>query len=390
MQELHLRTKIVFGENGIENLIQELKKKKVNSLLLVFAGGGLLKTPLFENIQKAFKDNNIEFKMYTGVNPNPLNKEVNEAVAIGMEFKPQMVISVGGGSNHDASKIIAMALSNNWKDCTDYVLGKVAPKVDPLPLATVATAVGTGSENNNISVITIDEDHFKATTAHPTSFPEFSIFDPTLTYSVSPWQTAAGGFDIFAHLAENYFVQKDFDFTHNIIVALMKTAIKSTRESMKNPKDFAARANMMMSAAYGLNTITEFQHTDGSWNTHWFGHAISGLWNATHGAALALTLPVYLEWCSKNVKGYGDKVALLGQEVFEVSTVEETIKEIKALIKELGLPQKYSDLQEVKEVTEENIDWLVKHFIKDKGEVSGSWEQIKEKDVREIFNMIER
>lgn len=390
MQELHLQTKIIFGENGIQNLIDELKKKSINSLLLVFAGGGLLKTPLFNDIQKAFNDNNIEFKMYTGVNPNPLNTEINEAVEIGMSFNPQMVVSVGGGSNHDASKVIAMAISNKFADCTNFVLGKEEAKVDPLPLVTIATAVGTGSENNNISVITLKEDHFKATTSHPKSFPEFSIFDPTLTFTVPEWQTACGGFDAFVHLSENFFAQDSLDFTQNIIVALMKTTIKATKETLKDLTNFKARANMMMSAAYALNTLTGFQQNGASWNPHWLGHAISGKWNATHGAALALVLPVYLEYCANNVDGFKEKVQELGKEVFNVSTAEETIASLKELIKELKLPTKYSDLREVETVTDEDIEWLTNHFIKDKGDVSGEWEKIERKDVQAILNMIER
>lgn len=164
-----------------------------------------------------------------------------------------------------------------------------------IPVFSIITIAATGSENNNGSVITNAKTYDKWGVGNQNR-PIVCFEDPTYTFSVSKWQTASGSFDIFSHLLEQYYdVNTHFTWTKQFINANIKTLLKFVPIISKNPNDYEARANILWTSSWSLNSLAAFNTSGGDWKVHGLEHALSGRWNISHGAGLALISPVYIK-----------------------------------------------------------------------------------------------
>lgn len=190
--------------------------------------------------------------------------------------------------------------------------------------------------------------------------------DPIYTLTVNKWQTGCGCFDIFSHQLEQYYeLGESFSWAKEYLLANMKNLMKYAKGVMKNPKDLEARANILWTSAWSLNGLASVgsEHR-GDWKVHGLAHAISGKWDASHGASLALITPVYIEYMCKKNKKFKELSLEIAKEVFKVKTINDYLKKIKEYIKLCGLPQKYTDFNNIKKITKQDLEWLSKAFDK--------------------------
>ena len=228
-----------------------------------------------------------------------------------------------------------------------------------VPVGSVLTMVGTGSEMNGGSVITNHEQKRKIGHVFGDNvMPKFSILNPKYTFTVPKNQMVAGIYDIFNHICEQYFSGEDDNTSDHLAEALMKSVIHASRIAVKDPEDYEARSNLMWCATWALNTlIAKGKTTD--WEVHMIGQAIGAYTDATHGMTLsAVSLPYY-----RHIMPYGlKKFVRFAKEVWDIST--ETMSEQEAA--EAGLAAMESWMKEIgvvlhaKElgVTEEMIDGI--------------------------------
>src|SRR3712207_6328405 len=129
-------TKVFFGEGQIKVLGRELKKygKKV---LLVYGGGSIKRSGLYDNVISILKENDLSYMELSGVEPNPRITSVREGVRICKENNIDVILAIGGGSVIDCSKIIAAGYYYD-KDPWDFLIGEVRIK-NALPLAPILT-----------------------------------------------------------------------------------------------------------------------------------------------------------------------------------------------------------------------------------------------------------
>lgn len=286
-------TTILFGKGQLEKLGKEIKKYG-SRVLLVYGGGSIKKTGLYDKLTGILTENGIFFQELSGVQPNPRVSSVRAGAALCREHQLDFVLAVGGGSIIDCSKVIAAAVFYEG-DPWDFCLRKAAIS-KALPLGTILTLAATGSEMNNGAVISNEETEEKLPVMHPALTPRFSILDPENTFSVPKNQTAAGTADIYSHVLEQYFGSERSAFvTDRVAEGILATCIAYGPVAVAQPDNYEARANLMWAGTLGLNGLLNRGKTPGDWATHMIEHEVSAIYDLTHGVGLAIITPHWME-----------------------------------------------------------------------------------------------
>lgn len=340
-------TKIVFGQNVVRDLGLEVGKVS-RKVLIVYGGNSCKVNGSFEQAKLSLEEHGIDIVELGGVKPNPRISTVRKGVKLCKENGVGAIVAVGGGSVIDCAKIIAIG-AKTGKDPWVFLEGKDSAH-DGLPLFTILTLAATGSEMNNGAVITNEDTNEKFGYGCQFMQPKVSFLDPTYTFSVNKWQTAAGTADIMSHIMEQYFGDIKGSFVQDSLAeGLLKTCIKFGPIAIDNPEEYEARANLMWASSLALNELLSAGHSF-PWVVHPIEHPVSGYYDITHGAGLACLTPCYFRYVlnEKNASRF----ATFAKNVFEIkdedSEMNLAIKGIDALEKffiSLGLPKRLRDLK---------------------------------------------
>lgn len=375
-------TDIRFGRDQIECLPEELKKygKRV---LLVYGGGSIKRTGLYEKIQTLLKD--FEIYELSGIEPNPKLSSVRKGVALCKEHKIDVVLAVGGGSCIDASKHIACGAFYEG-DPWDLVLDR-SKVTGALPIAVVLTICATGSEMNSGAVISNEETNEKLEINTPLLYPALSICDPTYLYTLPAKQTAAGTVDIMSHVFEQYFQPNDGAYlTDRLAEAVLKTCIHYGPIALKEPENYEARSNLMWSSTVGLNHLLTVGK-GGAWSVHPMEHELSAFYDITHGVGLAILTPAWMRYVLSD-----ETVARFAMYARNVWDIEETdpyraaqlaIDKTEEFFISLGMP---STLREVG-IDHSRFAEMAEEAVRTSGIASRSYVHLAKEDIVKIFEM---
>ena len=373
-------TDIRFGKGQIACLPEELKKNG-KRILMVYGGGSIKKTGIYDTILDLLKD----FELYelSGIEPNPKIDSVRKGASICKEKKIDMILAVGGGSSIDASKHIACAAYYEG-DAWDLMLDR-SKMTKALPIAVVLTMAATGSEMNPGAVITNGETNEKIEIAGPILYPTISICDPTYLYTLPAKQTAAGTADILSHAMEQYFQPTDDAYlTDRIAESLMKTVIHYGPIALAEPDNYEARANLMWSSSLALNHILTVGK-GGAWSCHPIEHELSAYYDITHGEGLAIVTPAWMKavLCDETV----ERFAMFGRNVWDISMgssreiAEKAIEKTAEFFKKLGLP---STLKEVG-IDSEKFEEMAEEAVRTSGIAIRSYYHLNKEDIIKIY-----
>ena len=375
-------TDIRFGRDQIECLPEELKKygKRV---LLVYGGGSIKRTGLYEKIQTLLK----EFEIYelSGIEPNPKLSSVRKGVELCKEHKIDVVLAVGGGSCIDASKHIACGAFYEG-DPWDLVLDR-SKVTGALPIAVVLTICATGSEMNSGAVISNEETNEKLEINTPLLYPALSICDPTYLYTLPAKQTAAGTVDIMSHVFEQYFQPNDGAYlTDRLAEAVLKTCVHYGPIALKEPENYEARSNLMWSSTVGLNHLLTVGK-GGAWSVHPMEHELSAFYDITHGVGLAILTPAWMRYVLSD-----ETVARFAMYARNVWDIEETdpyraaqlaVDKTEEFFISLGMP---STLREVG-IDHSRFAEMAEEAVRTSGIASRSYVHLAKEDIVKIFEM---
>ena len=344
----HNPTKLYFGEESLGFLKDEMKKYGEN-ILLVYGGGSVKKSGLYDEITAILKEGGKKVAEVSGVMPNPTVDKLREGVQIARENKTDFILAVGGGSVCDYSKAVSVSIHCDDDPWEKYYIRFEEPTCDIVPVGCVLTMAGTGSEMNGGAVITNHEQHLKIGHVFGDDvMPKFSILNPRYTMTLPKYQMVAGIYDIMNHICEQYFSGEDDNTSDYISEGLMRGLIHASRIAVNDPQDYEARSNIMWTATWALNTlVSRGKSTD--WMVHMLGQSVGAYTDATHGMTLAaVSLPYY-----RYIMPYGlKKFARFATEVWGISPEGKTdeqlaeagLAEMESWMKELGLVMKISEL----------------------------------------------
>lgn len=341
--EFYCPTKVIFGKDTISELARNIDKSK--KILMTYGGGSIKKNGVYDQVKQALAGYDvIEFG---GIEPNPKYETLMKAVEIAKREKVDFLLAVGGGSTLDGTKFIAAASKYfGEKDAYDYFMVEQNPVVDALPLADVITLPATGSEMNNGGVISRIATDEKLAFHSPLLYPQFSIIDPQVTFSLPVKQTINGIVDTFVHVMEQYCTYEvNSPLQDSWALGILRTLIEEAPKVLANPNDYDARANIFWCATCGLNYWISVGVPQ-DWATHMIGHELTAFYGIDHGQSLAIVLPRLL----KNQKiSKSKKLAKLAREVFgveesvDLKAADIAISEIENFFNSIGMKTKLSD-----------------------------------------------
>ena len=336
-------TRIHFGKKALGKLAAELNEYGAN-ILLVYGKASIKKIGLYDQVVNILHEAGKNVVELEGINANPRYTQLLEGARLVREHNIDLILAVGGGSVIDCAKGIACGAYAEGDVWQRYYINQERVSNRVVPVASILTMAGTGSEMNGGSVITNEETKEKIGRVYPLEIasPKFSILNPEYTYSVPKYQMISGIFDIFSHLMEQYFSGDDDCTSDYLLEGLMLSLISASRKAIINQEDYEARSNIMWCATMGLNKILGLSKTQ-DWEVHMIEHQLGAYTDCAHGIGLAIISPAYYRYIYRNGlhkfvryakqvwgvedKGQGDEAIAL-----------EGINRLEAFIAELGLP----------------------------------------------------
>ena len=380
-------TRVVFGRESEAKLPELIKQYGGTKVLIHYGGGSARRYGLLDKVEQMLHEADIDFVELGGVVPNPLLSKVKEGIGLCCREGVDFILAVGGGSVIDSSKAIGYGVPYEG-DVWDFWDGKAVPQVS-LPLGVILTIPAAGSEMSSSTVITQDEGMLKRGFNSDLCRCKFAIMNPERTYTLPPYQTAAGATDIMMHTMERYFSKyEDAMLTDAIAEALLKTVMTAAKEVMVVPDDYKHRAAIMWASSLSHNDLTECG-TEKDFACHKLEHELSGMFGVTHGAGLAA---IWGSWARYVMDKHLTRFVKFAVNVMGVmqdftdprATALRGIEAMEQFFKSIGMPICIEDLLN-RQMTEDEIDELVDKCSRDGKMNIGAMEVLTPKDMKAIY-----
>ena len=181
-------TRIHFGKNAMQALKDELASFG-DTVMLAYGKGAIKKNGIYDEVMKALQETGKTVVEFSGIMPNPTYKKVLEGAKLVRDNNVDLILAVGGGSTIDCSKAVSVTAYCEGDAWTKYWVNEEDVNHRIVPVASVLTMVGTGSEMNGGSVVTNEDVKLKNGRVFPPKvYPKFSILNPEYTYTLPEYQ----------------------------------------------------------------------------------------------------------------------------------------------------------------------------------------------------------
>lgn len=378
--------KIIFGKGVIKNVGTQIRKYNATKVLLVYGGGSIKRSGIYDEVIKSLNKHNIEFIELCGVQPNPRLSKVREGAKICIENNVDFILAVGGGSVIDTAKGIGVAVTNDKDVWSYYMSGEKISNC--LPIGVILTIPAAGSETSYASVITNEDGGFKRGIHDNVIIPKFAMLDPETTYSLPAYQTACGVSDILAHLMERYFtLVENVELTDRMIEGAAVTIINNGIKVLAEPHNYDVRAEIMLTSTFAHNNMLDCGRI-GDWGSHNVEHELSGTYDIAHGAGLSIIFPAWIRYVWKVAP---KRFARFAREVWGVQyypgeeeyAIEQMLDRMESWYKRLGLPTKLSQVG----INDSQFEQMAHRALVNREDGIGQLYKLKENDIIEIFKL---
>ena len=380
-------TQVVFGRESEEKLPQLIQRYGGGKVLVHYGGGSARKSGLLDKVEKMLTEAGIAFVELGGVVPNPLLSKVREGIELCRKEHVNFILAVGGGSVIDSSKAIGYG-AGYAGDVWDFWDNKAVPQAC-LPIGVILTIPAAGSEMSSSCVVTNDEGMLKRGFNSDLCRCKFAIMNPERTYTLPPYQTAAGAVDIMMHTMERYFSKyEDALLTDAIAEALLRTVKEATLKVLKNPEDYPNRAAIMWASSLSHNDLTECG-TEKDFASHKLEHELSGLFGVTHGAGLAA---IWGSWARYVMDKHLNRFVQFAVNVMGVhqdftdakATALQGIEAAETFFSSIGMPISVPQLIG-RQMTDDEINIMVEKCSRGGKLTLGAMEVLAADDMRKIY-----
>jgi len=353
----HNPVKILFGEGKVSELAQNIPTGA--KVLMTYGGGSIKRNGVYEQVKEALQD--YEVLEFSGIEANPHYETAIKAVDLIQKEKVDFLLAVGGGSVVDATKFMAAAAFYAGDEPWD-IIAKGVTVEKALPLGVVLTLPATGTEMNKNAVLTRQSTQEKMAFYSPHVMPQFSVLDPTFTYSLPKRQVMNGIVDAFVHVLEQYMTYPvDSPVQDRFSEGLMLTLIEEGRKAMQlSSPDYNNRANIAWAATMALNGIIASGVKE-CWATHKIGHELTAFHGLDHALTLAIVLPGFMNVVKDRRQ---EKLLQLAERVWGITEGSEDeilsalIDQTEKFFRELGMKTRLSEHG----ITQNTIDKIVARF----------------------------
>jgi hypothetical protein len=382
-------TEVVFGEQSEEQVAQLVKKYGGTKVLVHYGGQSAIKSGLLDKICGLLQEGGIAFIKLGGVVPNPRLSLAQKGIELCRKEGIDFILAIGGGSVIDSSKCIAYGVpykGNVW----DFYLGKAEPTA-MLPVACVLTIPAAGSEMSESSVITNEDGDVKLGYSNNLSRPKFAIMNPRRTFTLPPYQTAAGVTDMMMHTMERYFTKDDdMDLTTDLAEASLRSIKNAVFAVLKDPEDYRYRAQIMWGGSLMHNDLTGCGVAS-DWATHQLEHELSGMFDVTHGAGLAAIWP---SWARYTMHENLRRFVRFAVNVMDIpndftdpeGTAEKGIQAMERFYHAIGMPINIKELIG-KDISDDEIKEMTRKCSRDYTSTCGGLKVLEAEDMEAIYKM---
>lgn len=351
LDKFDLHTKIFIGSASFDKMLEQRRRVFIVTDKFMHESGRV------SYLTDKIKAEGAKWEIFSDVTPDPDIETVTAGVAKILEFQPDTVIALGGGSPIDAAKAIVYfaAKQIDLRDC---------------PFVAVPTTSGTGSEVSKFAVITDRARGIKYPLIDDTLLPDYAVLDAELTCSVPPKVTADTGLDVLTHAIEAFVCTEANAFTdalaeksvklvdHYLLLAYKEPDNREARQGMHNASCLAGAA--FSNAGLGL--------------CHSMAHAMGAQFHIPHGRANAILLPVVMSFnagCETTLTPvatrYAELASLIGMGATSMrQSALNLIHMVRRLQQRMGVPQCIKDVGVSAEDFEAALDTMADAALADR------------------------
>ncbi|WP_340032777.1 iron-containing alcohol dehydrogenase [Paenibacillus sp. FSL K6-1122] len=348
---------------------------------LVVSDRQLITSGVAEQVLSILRKSGLDYVVYDEVQPNPTCQNVHDGLQVFQDHGCDAIISIGGGSPQDAAKGIGIVATNGGH-IREYE-GFHQSKHKSVPLVAVNTTAGTSSEVTINYVITDEERKVKMVMVDRNSLVSLSVNDPELMLSKPASLTAATGMDALTHAVEAMVTPGGFTVTSATAAAAVELIFEYLPRAVRDGSDLEAREHMTYACFLGGIAF----NNAGLGYVHAMAHQLGGVYDLPHGVCNAMLLPYVEELNAKHVPGKFRHIAkAIGMDVKGRSDEEcsdYVIEAIRQLSKEVGIPEKLSELG----VKDPDVELLADNAMKDACAPGNPYQPSKD-EVMELFRKI--
>ena len=276
--------KVAFGVGALEGIGDVVKSEGVSRVLLV-SDPGITEAGHVERAVRALYKAGLTVRVYDEAGENPTTTHVAKGLAIARQFKPDIIVGLGGGSAMDCGKGINFLLTNGGRMQDYWGVNKATQAM--LPFVAIPTTAGTGSDAQSFALITDPETHQKMACGDTKALPRVAILDPQLTATVPHKVAAATGIDAIVHAVETSGTNKRTDTSRRLSSQAWEMLEPAYERVMRDPADLEARKGMLMGAHLAGAAIENSMLGA----AHSCANALTAVCGTVHGVAVGLILP---------------------------------------------------------------------------------------------------
>jgi alcohol dehydrogenase len=312
--------------------------------ILIVTDSIIAKLGLLKGLTDALTAGGAQFVVFDEITPDAPIPLIEKGIAFYQRQGCDAIVAFGGGSSMDASKAIAVAISNPkpLRQLAGYLKGLRAP----VPIYAVPTTAGTGSEVTVAAVISDPESHKKLVIVDPRMVPKMAALDPSLMTGLPPHITAATGIDALTHAIEAFVGHWATPYSDGMALSAVGLIFDNLRTAYTHGKNLEAREKMALASTYAGFAFTRANVG----YVHAIAHQFGGLYHTPHGLANAIMLPYVLKYSRPAIT---ERLALLAVAAKVGSDGEATdvlaqkfLDAVDQLTHDLGIPTFLEALQE--------------------------------------------
>lgn len=370
----------LMGRGCLQEAGQMIEQMGIRKALVV-SDRQLITSGVAEQVLSILRKSGLDYVVYDEVQPNPTCQNVHDGLQVFQDHGCDAIISIGGGSPQDAAKGIGIVATNGGH-IRKYE-GFHQSKHKSVPLVAVNTTAGTSSEVTINYVITDEERKVKMVMVDRNSLVSLSVNDPELMLSKPASLTAATGMDALTHAVEAMVTPGGFTVTSATAAAAVELIFEYLPRAVRDGSDLEAREHMTYACFLGGIAF----NNAGLGYVHAMAHQLGGVYDLPHGVCNAMLLPYVEELNAKHVPGKFRHIAkAIGMDVKGRSDEEcsdYVIEAIRQLSKEVGIPEKLSELG----VKDPDVELLADNAMKDACAPGNPYQPSKD-EVMELFRKI--
>ncbi|RWR11189.1 iron-containing alcohol dehydrogenase [Siminovitchia fortis] len=325
---------ITYGPDSFLKIGEQAAQKGKNALIIsdkvMEHLGNVEKCKIF------LKNCEVDSTVYLGVETEPTDHYVAEALKIFRANGCDLIISLGGGSCIDTAKAVSVLAANDG-NIDEFVGGKRLAKLPPIPHIAIPTTAGTGSEATDVTVITNTSNQVKMMIKQPAFMPAAAIVDPGLSKSSPKHVTAATGVDALSHAIEAYLSKKSHPMTDMLALSAVELIVNNIRDAYTDGSNMVSREKMALGSLKAGMAFTNASVC----LVHGMSRPIGALFHVPHGFSNAMLLPAVLEFsrdsCIERLADLG-RIFRPDGELSDEEAADIAVESVKGLYSDLNIP----------------------------------------------------